>query len=100
MRDRLKKGLALGIGLAVASKEQIEKTVDELVKKGELSQQESKEYMDELWKKAEETKGELDAKLQEKIKHVLADLNVATKAEVKVLEQRIRELEEKINTQG
>ena len=30
----LKKGLAFGLGLAIASKEQAEKLIDELVKKG------------------------------------------------------------------
>ncbi|MDA8212426.1 MAG: hypothetical protein M0021_11205, partial [Clostridia bacterium] len=37
MMDFIKKGLAFGLGLAVTSKEQAEKFVNELVKKGELS---------------------------------------------------------------
>ena len=45
----LKKGLAFGLGLAIASKEQAEKLIDELVKKGELSLDESKEVIDQ-WK--------------------------------------------------
>ena len=35
MREYDQKAFSLGLGLAVAGKEQIEKTIDELVKKGD-----------------------------------------------------------------
>ena len=34
MKDLAKKGFSLGLGLLVMTKEQVEKAVDELVKKG------------------------------------------------------------------
>jgi polyhydroxyalkanoate synthesis regulator phasin len=45
--DLIKKGLAFGLGLAVSSKEQAEKIVNELVKKGELSMEESKDTINQ-----------------------------------------------------
>lgn len=96
MKDLLKKGLALGLGLAIASKEQIEKAVDELVKKGEVSAAESKELIDELIRKGEEEQTELRAKIREGIKEFFSDLDIATKDDLKRLESRIEQLENRI----
>lgn len=93
MRDLIQKGLAIGLGLAVVSKEQIEKLVDELVKKGEVSATESKELIRELSEKGEEEKKELNARIQEQLKKILNDLNIPSKADLERLEQRIQELE-------
>ncbi|QAV27740.1 Polyhydroxyalkanoate synthesis regulator phasin [Anoxybacillus pushchinoensis] len=91
----LKKGLAFGLGLALASKEQVEKLIDELVKKGELSLEESKDVID-LWKQqTEERKAELQRIVREQIKQVIDKFDLVTKDELQQLEQRIRRLEEK-----
>jgi len=95
MKDLLKKGLALGLGLAVVSKEQIEKLVDELVKKGEVSTAESKELIHELFEKGEAEKKELNSRIREQFEKLLKDLNIPTKADLERLEQRILELENK-----
>ncbi|WP_138420595.1 phasin family protein [Aquibacillus sediminis] len=94
MRDTFKKGLAIGLGLAMTSKEQAEKMFDDLVKKGELTQQESKDFIREMRQKGEESQQQIDDKIQQKISHVFDDLNVASKEEVRALEQRIQQLED------
>lgn len=93
MKDMLKKGLALGLGFAVVSKEQIEKVVDELVKKGELSANESKELMNELVQKGDDQQNEIQVKLKEQVQKILAELNLPTKADIERLENRIAQLE-------
>lgn len=93
MKNMIKKGLALGLGLAVTTKEQAEKIVDELVKKGELSQQESKEFVNELLQKGEETQKELDQMIYKKLKQLLDELNLATKEDIQRLEQRMNKFE-------
>ena len=95
MKDLISKGLALGLGLAVVSKEQIEKLVDELVKRGEVSTAESKELVRELFEKGEAEKKEMNSRIQQQIEKLLKDLNVPTKADLERLEQRIQELENK-----
>ena len=42
MKELAKKGLFLGLGLLVMSKEQVERAVDELVQKGKISAAESR----------------------------------------------------------
>ena len=96
MKDLIKKGLALGLGLAVVSKEQIEKIVEELVKKGEVSATESKELIRELFEKGEAEKKELNARIREQFEKILKDVNIPTKADLERLEQRIKELENRL----
>jgi polyhydroxyalkanoate synthesis regulator phasin len=93
----LKKGLAFGLGLALASKEQVEKLIDELVKKGELSLEESKDIMNQWKQQTEERKAELRRIVREQVKQVIDKFDLVTKDELQQLEQRIRRLEEKEN---
>lgn len=95
MKDIVSKGLAFGLGLAVVSKEQIEKVVEELVKKGEVSAAESKDLVRDLVAKGEAEKKEVNVWLGEQLEKLLKELNIPTKADVERLEQRIQELESK-----
>lgn len=97
MTNMIKKGLALGLGLVVTTKEQAEKMVDELVKKGELSREESKEFVEEVFQKGKETQKELDQMINQKMKELLGELNLATKEDIQRLEQRIVQLENQQN---
>ena len=95
MKDLINKGLAFGLGLAVVSKEQIEKLVDELVKKGEVSGAESKELISQLYEKGEAEKKEMNARIHEQLEKLLKELNIPTKTDLERLEQRIQALENK-----
>lgn len=97
MKDLIKKGLALGLGFAIVSKEQIEKFVDELVKKGDLSASESKDIIKELIQKGEEQQQEINTKLRDQVQKILDELNIPSRADINRLEKRIAELE---NAQG
>jgi polyhydroxyalkanoate synthesis regulator phasin len=93
MKDLLKKGLAFGFGLAVVSKEQIEKFVDELVKKGEISKAESKDLIQELVEKGEAGQKEINNRIRDQFSKLLKDLNIPTREDIERLEKRIQELE-------
>ncbi|MCL5781574.1 MAG: phasin family protein [Bacillota bacterium] len=93
--DFIKKGLAFGLGLAVTSKEQAEKFVNELVKKGELSQEESKDMINQLIQRGEEEKKEIKRIMREQLKQMMDELNLATKDDINRLEQRIQNLEKR-----
>ncbi|GAE26762.1 ATP synthase [Halalkalibacter wakoensis JCM 9140] len=62
-----------------------------------MSQQESKEFLNDLWKKGEDTQREIDEKIKKKAKEMIGELNLATKEEVRELERRIQVLENKQN---
>ncbi|MCI3927005.1 polyhydroxyalkanoate synthesis regulator [Paenibacillus sp. TRM 82003] len=93
MKDTIKKGLALGFGLAAASKEHAEKLVDELVRRGSLSREESRRYVDEMAQKGEEFQSELEQLITGKIREKVGELQLATKEDMQRLEQRLERLE-------
>lgn len=99
MINNLRKGFALGLGLAITSKEQAEKVLNELVKKGELSQQESKEFLSILRKKGEKTQKEIDQVVQNKIRHLMDKANLVTKEDIKELEERFNIRHKENNTE-
>lgn len=93
MNDLLKKALSLGVGITVAGKERIEKTVDELVRTGDIRPPESKELVARLVQRGEEQQAELKTFVKEQLHQVLAELRLATKEDVERLERRLTALE-------
>lgn len=93
MKDLIRKGLALGLGLAVVSREQIEKFVDEMVKKGEVTSTESKDLIRELVEKGEAEKKEMNSRIHDQLEKLLKEFNIPTKADLERLEKRISDLE-------
>jgi polyhydroxyalkanoate synthesis regulator phasin len=87
------RAVSLGLGLAVASKEQIEKAVDELVKKGEVSRAESSEFIEELLSKGSEAKQKMEDMVRERVQTILGEQGVATKEDIERLERRLAALE-------
>ena len=96
MKEIFEKGLAIGLGLAVASKEQIEKMVDELVKKGEVTAAESKDLLKDLMEKGEAGKKELNDRIRAQVEKLLQELNAPAKVDIENLEKRIQGLEEQL----
>jgi len=93
MKEIIKRGLALGLGLAVTSKEQVEKLVEDMVKKGELARDESTEYVSDMVRRGEEVQKELERIIHQKVKEKLEDFNLATKDDIRRLEQRLNQVE-------
>lgn len=96
MSDLFKKALSLGIGLTVASKEKVEKTVEELVKKGEIAPSESKAVVNKLIERGEEERSVIKNMVQEQVRRVLKEIDVPAGSEVDSLEQRIAVLEQRV----
>ncbi|WP_207953264.1 phasin family protein [Paenibacillus agricola] len=90
MNELLKKVFSLGLGATIASKEKIQQVVDELVVKGELGQNESKDLIDNLVAKGEEQKDYVKQMVRDQVKKVLDELQIATKQDLKDLEARLK----------
>lgn len=98
MKELISKGFSLGLGLAAASKEQVEKLVDELVKKGEMTKSESSAFVNELLEKGDKLRAEIDEMIELRTKQLLKSLHVATKEEMEELRARIVQLEVQVST--
>ncbi len=96
MKDTIGKAIFLGLGLAVAGKEQVERTIEELVKKGELSKAESGSLTEELVRKGEEAKLRVEELVRARVQALMGDDALATKADIERLEQRLEALERRL----
>jgi polyhydroxyalkanoate synthesis regulator phasin len=89
MSDILKKAISLGLGITAVSREKVQQFVDELVVKGELGKSEAMDVMNRLIARGEEQQSEIKRMVQDQVKKVLADLDVATKQDLRDLEKKL-----------
>ncbi len=97
MEDVLKKAFSLGVGALLITKEKVEDIVSELVKKGEVGQEEGKKLVSELIEKGEESKREIEARLEKIVESITAKLDFPTRKELSELKSEIERLKEKLD---
>ena len=97
MQDLLKKVLSLGFGALVVSKDKIEEVVNELVKKGELGQEEGKNLVNELIEKGEASVNEVEGKIEKIVKSVTEKLDLPSRKELNEIKSEIEQIKEKLN---
>lgn len=95
MFDIIKRTMLTGVGLAAMTKDKVEELAKELAEKGELSEKEGRDLVDELLKKSEQARKDLETKVEDVVHKVLGKIDVATKKEIDMLEKRIKSLEKK-----
>jgi len=95
MFELIKKTMLAGVGLAAVTKDKVEELARELTEKGEMSEKEGKELIDELLKKSEQARKDLETKVEDTVRKVLGKMAVATKEDIDSLSERIKNLEEK-----
>ena len=98
MFDLMKKGMLAGIGLALQTWDEVEKMVQDVQDKGEMSEAEGRKFLDEVRKRYEETQGKLEKRVEQTVKEFLKKTQIVTTDELKELKKEIRELKSIINT--
>jgi len=98
MFDLMRKGMLAGIGLALKTWDEVEKMVQEVQEKGEMSEAEGRKFLDEVQKKYEEAQGKLEKRVEQTVKDFLKKTQIVTSDELKELKKEIRELKSIINT--
>ena len=98
MFDLMKKGMLAGIGLALKTWDEVEEMVQDIQKKGEMSEAEGRKFFDEVQKKYEEAQDKLEKRVEQSVKNFLKKTHIVTSDELKELKKEIRELKSIINT--
>ncbi|HRR41036.1 MAG TPA: phasin family protein [Syntrophales bacterium] len=93
MKDYIRKAMLIGIGLAATTREKVEESIAELVKKGELSEKEGKELVNELLEKSKKIKEEWDKRVERAVTDALSRLSIPNKKELDELKMRVEALE-------
>jgi polyhydroxyalkanoate synthesis regulator phasin len=97
MKEMLKNVVYAGIGAAFLTKEKIEELKGDLIEKGKMSQEEGRQFVDDLLRKSEKAKDQLDLWINKRVEDRVNQLNLATKDEVAELQRKIEELQVAIN---
>jgi len=93
MLEFIKKAIFISAGLASMTAEKIEETVAEIVKRGELSETQGKEFIRDLKEKSAKAKKEMGERIDKMVDDTLRKLSLPTRKEVEELKARIEELE-------
>ncbi|BCV23625.1 phasin family protein [Gelria sp. Kuro-4] len=96
MESLLRKAMLLGIGALSMTKEALEKGIDELVKKGEVSQEEAREMMRELWERGQKERDNLTRLVREQTERALKAFKGASREDLAALEARVAALERRL----
>ncbi len=97
MKEMLKNVLYTGLGAAFLTKEKIEELRKDLIEKGKMSQDEGKQFVDDLIRKSEKAKDQLNLWINKRVEERIDQLNLATKDEIAELRRKIEELQVAIN---
>lgn len=105
MKNEIKNIFLAGVGSAANTYEKASKIVSDLVEKGKLTVDEGKELSEELKRNIKNTTENAKTKVQEikpltkeDMAELLKEMNFASKDEVNILNKKICDLEEKINS--
>ena len=96
MKEFWQKAWFFSLGLLDATKEKVEALVEEMVKRGELTQQEKAEAIEQLTARARETQQALFDRVREFVSRVIAEMHLARAADLKDLEKRVAALEKEM----
>ena len=90
MSDVIKKTILAGLGAFTLTREKAEELIEDLVKKGELSQEEKPNVLSDLIKATEKRKDEVRNFVKEEVQKVLKSLNIPTGDDIEALEKRLK----------
>ena len=96
MEELFKKTVSFGLGLFDYTKEKVENLVEEMVKRGEVSQQDGPKAVEELWEKAEKEQSAFWNKIKTYINSIVDEMPLARRADLKALEERVAVLEKQV----
>lgn len=96
LQENLKKYFYSGVGLAAHTADVVQKSVNELVKKGKVSEADGKKIVGEAIRKVESRRPEIEAKYNEAV-HKFVKL---TSSEVSKLQKKIEKLEGQLKVKG
>ena len=97
MLEFIKKAIFIGAGLASMTAEKIEEAVAEIVRKGEISEKQGRELIQDLKDRSGKARKDLGDRVEKMIEEALQRLKIPTRKEVDDLKARVEALEKNIS---
>ena len=99
MFESIKESLLAGVGLALRSKKEIEDLAKEFAEKSDMNQAEAREFLKDCQQKYDDAKIDFDKKIEETMAKILMKLDLASKSDIKEINDRIDHLTKKMSDQ-
>ncbi len=100
MFDYIRRITLAGAGLAIMTTEKVQEIMNELVKKGEMTEKEAREAVSEFVEKSKQAKKDLEDKMEQMATGLLNRMNVPTRKEIEEIKERLTRLEESGKAKG
>ena len=97
MKETLNNILYTGIGIAFLTKDKIEELKADLVEKGRISQEEGRQFVDDLLRRSEKARDQLDLWINKRVEERIEQFNLATRDELADLRRQVEELQVALN---
>lgn len=98
MFDLIKQSLYLGMGFASLTRDKLMDLGKEIASRAQLSQEQSKQFQEELMKKADQARQDLQAEIDRRVDHAFIQLGIIKSGVTKMSEQGRGELESFIDS--
>ena len=96
MEELWRKAKLFGLGVLDFTKEKVEAMVEDMVKRGEISESETPQAVAELMEKAKSEQEAFMDKLQAVVEKVVSGSGLARATDLEALEKRVADLEKKL----
>ena len=100
MSDIINKAFLAGLGAISISRDKVEGFIDDLVKRGELSQEEKRGMLSELLESVEKRQTELREFIHKETWQILKSLDIPTREEINKLKEEIDSLRKQETDRG
>lgn len=98
MEDLFKKFVYTGVGIVSETAEKVQHSIDELIEKGKISEDEGKKVVENVMADTKQKREDFEGKLKGMVDKMLAQFDFPTRTEVESLNAKIAELEAKLAT--
>jgi polyhydroxyalkanoate synthesis regulator phasin len=92
MEPLLKKSILAGLGLISLTKEKIEEVVDDLVKRGELSKDESSKFVKEVMEKADQRTKEMKEWVDKRVDEAMSKIRPKALGQIEEISAKLEQL--------
>ena len=96
MEELWRKAKLFGLGVLDFTKEKVDAMVEDMVKRGEISESETPQAVAELMEKAKSEQEAFMDKLQAVVEKVVSGSGLARATDLEALEKRVADLEKKL----
>jgi len=96
MENIIKKVLYTGVGIVAATTERLQSSIDDLVAKGKLSEEEGKKVVDDVVKNAEVQRPQVEGRFKKIVDAAFDKMNLPQNDAFTKMEKRIKSLEVKV----